>query len=501
MSEADFDICIIGGGINGAGIARDAAGRGLRVLLVEARDLGAATSSASTKLIHGGLRYLEHYDFKLVRESLKEQQTLLRQAPHIIRPMDFLLPHDGSRPAWMIRAGLFLYDRLGGRRSLRKSGGVDLKTIDGGPAFKDAIGKGFIYADCWVEDSRLVILNAVAAREKGARIMTQTLCTGIRADKDGWQIHVKDHAGRKRRVRASIVVNATGPWVRRFLDTHKLSTPKTPKVRLVKGSHIIVNRLYPGSRACLLPQPDGRVVFAIPFEKDYTMIGTTEKDATSFKPVIDADEIEYLCTAANRYFKPQITPEDALWAFSGIRPLFDDGRKNASAVTRDYRLIADKSHGPLLVSVFGGKLTTYRKLAADTMALINKQTGRKSKPWTDQAALPGGDIQTDDFDAFQAQQATRYPWLPQAVLERYARTYGRRMNRLIGKAAGVSQLGTYYGDHVYEAELRYLIQEEFARTVEDILWRRTRLGLHVAPQTVQNIEAALPGLLKETDGQ
>ncbi|MCB9990847.1 MAG: glycerol-3-phosphate dehydrogenase [Rhodospirillales bacterium] len=479
--QATYDLCVIGGGINGAGIARDAAGRGLSVLLLEQGDLAGATSSASTKLIHGGLRYLEYGEFGLVRHALAEREVLLNLAPHIISPMRFILPHDkGLRPAWMIRLGLFLYDHLARRDRLPGSHMMDLKDSP----LKDRYKKGFRYADCWVDDARLVVLNAVDAAARGADIRTRTACIGLRAHPDGqnWDITMQDG----KTATARMIVNAAGPWVRQVLDEAKLAGSETPGVRLVKGSHIIVPRQFDGDDSYILQQPDKRIVFAIPYEQDFTLIGTTDveyKDDPA-KTEIDENEINYLCTAFNHSFEKQITPEDIIRTYSGVRPLLDDGDDSASAVTRDYRLVLDHSHGPALLSVFGGKITTYRHLAEEAVDLLcgNHQH------WTAAAPLPGGDIENADFENFVAAQTRKYQAFPQSLIRRYAGSYGTKMDEIIGTAKTVDALGTDYGGGLHEAEIRYLIRHEWAQSADDILWRRTKLGLHTGPETRERLE-------------
>jgi len=473
MNKPDYDLCVIGGGINGAGIARDAAGRGLSVLLMEQGDLAGATSSASTKLIHGGLRYLEYFEFGLVHHALQEREILLGLAPHIIWPLEFVLPHDANlRPAWMIRTGLLLYDYLGKRQRLRSSKEVDLR---GGP-LESKYTKGFSYADCWVDDSRLVVLNAMSAAESGARILTRTKCEKLIPDKKNrsWTIHL----GNAPPVTARIAVNAAGPWVRQLLEQSGLADTAVPRVRLVKGSHIIVKRMLPGERAYILQQPDRRIVFVIPYENEFTLIGTTETEFTGnpYEARAEREEIEYLCAAVNRSFKQRLAPEDVLWTYSGVRPLLDDGGSKATAVTRDYKLIYDENHGPPLLSVFGGKITTYRHLAEEA---VDHLSGMES--WTAGKVLPGGNI--PDFDKFLEESVKQHAHLPPDLVRRYARSYGTRMNRILK-----GKMGRDFGGGLFEAEVRYLINNEWARTAEDILWRRTKLGLHVSPETSSALE-------------
>lgn len=512
----DYDLCVIGGGINGVGIARDAAGRGLSVLLVEAQDLAGATSSASTKLVHGGLRYLEHYEFKLVRESLNERETLLKAAPHIIWPMTFVLPHDDNlRPYWLIRMGLFLYDRLGGRKKLAKSEAMDFATDALADPLDDKYKRGFSYADCWVEDSRLVVLNAMDAYERGAVIMPRTACTLLEPthDKQGWQIHLQNMLnGDAFQVTSKLVVNAAGPWVRSLLDGSEITKPAegekdlTPHVRLVKGSHIIVPKLYEGAQTFILQQVDGRIIFTIPYEQNYTLVGTTDIafEGNAAEVVISQEEIVYLCEAVNLSLKKKITPQDVVWTYSGVRSLVDDGQKSSSKVTRDYKLYLDENHGPAILSVFGGKLTTYRKLSEQAVdRLLSFFPKEKLLSWTERAILPGGDIPNGDFEKFVSQQKARFTFLPEKLTYRYARAYGTRMEAILEGVNKVKDLGEHYGDDVYEAEIEYLLRYEFAHTAEDILWRRSKLGLHIADETAQNVEAALPLLMDKirTEGR
>jgi len=508
----DYDLCVIGGGINGVGIARDAAGRGLSVLLVEAQDLAGATSSASTKLIHGGLRYLEHYEFKLVKESLREREILLNSACHIIWPMKFILPHDSHlRPYWMIKAGMFLYDRLGGRKKLAKSESLDFATNSIADPLDNKYTRGFSYADCWVEDSRLVVLNAMDAFERGAVIMPRTACVYMEPTRDekGWQIHLENMLnGDAFQITAGMVVNAGGPWVRSVLESSNLvekeEAPKAfvPNVRLVKGSHIIVPKLYEGAQTFILQQPDGRIIFTIPYERKYTLIGTTDVpyEDNPTDVVINPEEVTYLCDAVNRSLKKKITPEDIIWTYSGVRSLVDDGHENESEITRDYKLYIDERFGPPILSVFGGKLTTYRKLsehAVNRIATFHPK--RQLRPWTDKATLPGGDIHKKDFDLFVDNQQKRYTFLPLEMLRRYARAYGTRMENILDGVNKKADLGYHYGDDLYEAEVAYLIRYEFAHTSEDILWRRSKLGLHISNETQEALESSFEDLIKKIE--
>lgn len=499
--KPDYDMCVIGGGINGAGIAREAAGRGLSVLLVEAQDLAQATSSASTKLIHGGLRYLEMGEFRLVRESLKEREVLLRTAPHIVSPLEFVLPHvTGLRPKWMISLGLFLYDRLAGRRKLARSSAVSLNDSFLGEPLQAGYPDGFKYSDCWADDARLVVLNAIDAKARGADILTRTACMqiGRMHETDFWYVSLKDfRTGDEFQISARMVVNAAGPWVRGVLDVSNMSTEDTPDIRLVKGSHLVVPRLFEGEHAYILQQPDKRIVFAIPYERDFTLIGTTDEifDGDASKPVMSIAERDYLCAAANRFFERQISPADIIWSYSGVRSLLDDGQSESRKVTRDYKLHLDTSHGAPILSVFGGKLTTYRILA---QRAVDKITGNtKNRGWTAKAPLPGGDIEHGDMAGFIERQKKLYAFLPPDVVTRYAHSYGTRMNILLEGIEHIKAMGRDFGGGLYEAEIFYLINHEFARSVEDILWRRSKLGLHLEKKTMLALEAAMPDYLKE----
>jgi glycerol-3-phosphate dehydrogenase len=489
MAKPDYDICVIGGGINGAGIAREAAGRGLSVLLVEAQDLAGATSSASTKLIHGGLRYLQYYEFKLVRESLIERERLLNIAPHIIWPLEFVLPYEKQlRPYWMISAGLFLYDHLSNKKSLPDSKRLNFKEHPYGKPLKSFLKKGFSYSDCWVEDSRLVILNALDAKERGAKILTRTACTKLTANKDYWDIHLQSMLnGNDFKASAEIVVNAAGPWVSGVLEASNLDNEETPAIKLVKGSHIIVPKLFEGNQAYILQQPDDeRIVFAIPYERDFTLIGTTEV-AFDFDPTtakIDDQEIEYLCEAVNRCFNKEIDPDCIVSTYSGVRPLIEDGEEEATKATRDYKIQLEKRYGPKLLNIFGGKITTYRKLAETA---LNKISSNHS--WTAKAPLPGGDIPFQEFNDFITRKQQEYDWLPKDLILRYARAYGSRMDNILDKAHSLKDMGRHFGMDLYEREVSYLINEEWAWTTEDILWRRSKLGLHIDLKTKQNLEA------------
>ncbi|HKM64665.1 MAG TPA: glycerol-3-phosphate dehydrogenase [Acidisphaera sp.] len=473
------DLLIVGGGVNGAGIARDAAGRGLSVALVEQHDLAAHTSSASTKLIHGGLRYLEYYEFRLVREALIERERLLAIAPHIIWPLEFVLPHEPHlRPAWMIRAGLFLYDHLGPRKRLPASRGVSFATHPAGQVLRPEFRRGFTYADCWVQDARLVVLNAMDAAERGASIRTRTKLLSARADGGLWRAETE--AGP---IAARALVNAAGPWVEQVLRT-QLGRNSGKSVRLVKGSHIVVPRLHDGDFAFILQNPDGRIDFVIPYEHDFSLVGTTDIPFDGDPGVvgISAEETAYLCDSVNRYLRRPISPADVIWSYSGVRPLFDDQASDAKAVTRDYVLDLERAPGtPPLLSVYGGKITTYRRLAEQALEKLLPALGRPVGPsWTATKPLPGGDFA--DFDVYLREFCARHPALALDTARRLVRAYGTRAERFAGP-----DMGADLGGGLTEAEVDYLVAAEWARTPEDVLWRRSKLGLHVRPATASRL--------------
>ena len=469
-----FDLLIVGGGINGAGIARDAAGRGLKVLLVEKDDLAAHTSSASSKLIHGGLRYLEQFQFRLVRESLAERERLLRIAPHLIRPLDFVIPQEGSpRPAWLVRLGLLLYDNLAGRDSLPATRTVSLAADPHGEGLRQRRGKAFVYADCFVDDSRLVVLNALDATERGARILTRTEL--VRAERgQTWTATVRGATGEER-VQARVLINAAGPWVADLLQ--RVNVASNRRIRLVKGSHIVVPRLYDGDHAFLIQNPDRRIVFAIPFEKDFTLVGTTDSfwNGEPGNPEIDEAEADYLLDAVRRTFAKPIERSNIAWTYSGIRPLFDDGSSTAATVTRDYVLDLDEQAAPVL-SIFGGKLTTYRSLAEHALHRLAHLFPDAGGPWTDDAALPGGDRNPAEL---LSTLESEFPRLPGALLRRMSRAYGTRAYRILAGAVTLDDLGPSLAGDLTAREVDYLVGVEWARTAEDLLFRRTKLGLHI----------------------
>jgi len=484
-----YDILVVGGGINGAGIARDAAGRGLSVLLCEKDDIGSHTSSASTKLIHGGLRYLENYEFRLVRKALQEREVLIRAAPHIIWPLRFVMPHDEHlRPAWMIRIGLFLYDHLARRELLPGSTGVDLKVHPAGAPLDPHFRRGFEYSDGWVQDARLVLLNAIDAQRRGTDVRLHTRCISARRIGDAWQVRLAGAGGEVQAVTARILVNAAGPWVGLFLD-QAIGLGAEKSVRLVKGSHIVVPRQFDHDYAYIFQNPDKRIIFAIPFEDDFTLIGTTDMEFQGDPDhvAIAGDEIAYLCEMTNRYFRRHITPADVVWSYSGVRPLLDDETSNAASVTRDYSLELDTRGAPLL-SVFGGKLTTFRRLAEEAVDRLQPLLGQRVSRWTAGTVLPGGDLPGGSLRDYQARLKKDHPWLPTALARRWARTYGTRSAELIGIAASPGDLGEEVLPGLYAREIDYLVREEWAAGSDDILWRRTKLGLRASKTDVTRLK-------------
>ena len=500
MDDTTFDLLVIGGGINGTGIARDAVGRGLRVLLCEKGDLAEATSSSSTKLIHGGLRYLEYYEFRLVREALMERERLLRIAPHIIWPLRFVLPYtEGLRPQWLLRMGLFLYDHLARLKTLPRSSTVRLRSSPYGAPLQDRITAGFLYSDCWVEDSRLVVLNAMDARDRGADIRTRTLVEAAHREGDAWVATLRpqdSRGGATETVRAKAIVNAAGPWVSATLGQTLGQNPKAA-VRLIKGSHIVTRRLYEGDQAYILQNPDKRIIFAIPYERDFTLIGTTDipYDEAPGPVSISDEETDYLCESINRFFKTTIAPADVVWSYSGVRPLYDDAAKNASAVTRDYVLDVADQHGALpVLSVFGGKITTYRRLAEHALEKLEPYLPTSQPSWTANEPLPGGAMPGADFDAFAAAFRARHAFLPDDLAARLARDYGTRAETIVGGAKSLVELGEDFGGGLTRAEVDYLVKNEWARTAQDILWRRSKLGLRLAKDEFARLDDYLATL-------
>ena len=480
-----IDLFVIGGGINGAGVARDAAGRGLKVVLCEKDDLAEGTSSRSGKLVHGGLRYLEYYEFRLVREALIEREVLLRAAPHIIWPMRFVLPHSPQdRPAWLVRLGLFLYDHLGGRKRLPGTRMLDLRRDPEGIPVLDQYTRGFEYSDCWVDDARLVVLNALDAAEKGAEVLTRSPAVSARREGGLWVVTTRHIVtGEERQFRARCLVNCAGPWVSDVIN-RVAGANSSRNVRLVKGSHIIVPKWWAGSNAYLVQNHDKRVIFINPYEGDKALIGTTDiaHDGRAEDVTADETEIDYLITAVNRYFKEKLRRSDVIRSFSGVRPLFDDGKGNPSAVTRDYVFDLDETGGAPLLNVFGGKITTYRELAERGLHRLRSVFPAMGADWTAEAPLPGGDMPGADFESFANGLRDTYPWLPRPVVQHYGRLYGTRTHQVIRDATTLEELGRHFGGTLYEAEARYLIAQEWAQTPEDILWRRTKHDLHLTPE-------------------
>jgi glycerol-3-phosphate dehydrogenase len=496
--ERVYDLAIIGGGVNGCGVARDAAGRGASVVLFEQNDLASATSSASTKLIHGGLRYLEHYEFRLVREALLEREVLWRLAPHIIWPLRFVLPQQkGLRPDWLVRLGLLLYDHLGGRKLLPPTRTLNLAHDPAGRPLKASFRRAFEYSDCWVEDSRLVVLNARDAAERGADIRTRTRVIAAAREGSHWRLTAETSDRRRETVLARTLVNAAGPWVNDVL-TGVVRAKAPAAVRLVQGSHIVVRRLFEHDRAYIFQNADQRIVFAIPYERDFTLIGTTDRDYAGDPAQVAAseEEIAYLCAAASGYFRDPIRREDVVWTYSGVRPLYDDGASKAQEATRDYVLALDALEGsPALLSVFGGKITTYRRLAEAALEkLAPHLPAARNPPWTATAPLPGGDFPESGYDALVAATLREHPYLERAHAARLVRAYGTRVARLLDGARSAADLGEVFGADLTEREVSYLMTEEWAAEADDILWRRSKLGLRFSAAE----RAALDRFLRRT---
>jgi len=485
-----YDLAIIGGGINGVGVARDAAGRGLKVLLVERDDLAQHTSSASTKLVHGGLRYLEHYEFNLVRKALKEREVLLTAAPHIIWPMRFVLPVDeGMRPAWFLRLGLFLYDHLGGRKILPATSSLNLSTDPRGNPLQGRLKKGFAYSDCWVEDARLVVLTARDAVERGADVRTRTECVGLQRGADNWSLQIMSD-GESRTEQAKVLVNAAGPWVDPVTGLYDQSS-NAAKLRLVKGSHIVVDRKFEGDHSYIFQNKDNRIIFAIPYQNDFTLIGTTDQpwNYDEGPARISDDEIEYLCDAASEYFKKPVERKHIKWTYSGVRPLFDDKSQSASTVTRDFVFDYDDEGGAPVLSIFGGKITTYRVLALKAIKTLKKALGVQTDDWTGGANLPGGDFPVADFDSLVSEYSGKWPFLDRSLIQRLTRAYGTDTSKMLQAANSESDLGQHFGAGLYQTEIQWLIEKEFARTAEDVLWRRSKLGLHMTEAEKASVES------------
>ncbi|MBA5777159.1 glycerol-3-phosphate dehydrogenase [Stappia sp. F7233] len=500
-SSADYDLLIIGGGINGAGIARDAVGRGYSVCLAEMKDLASGTSSWSTKLIHGGLRYLEHYEFRLVREALTEREILWANAPHIIRPLRFVLPHHkGLRPRWLLRLGLFIYDHLGGRKRLPATRTLNLRTDPAGKPLKPGFVTGFEYSDCWVDDARLVALNARDAADRGAEINTRVRVVSARREDGIWKAELKnERTGELREVSARMIINAAGPWVDHVLNA-ALGKNKAANVRLVKGSHIVLRRLFEHDRAYIFQNADGRIIFAIPYERDFTLVGTTDEDFSGDPAgaAISQAETDYLIGAASEYFERPLKHEDIVWTYSGVRPLYDDGASKAQEATRDYVLKVEggkAGEGAPVLNIFGGKITTYRRLALSVLEKIEAELGARKPSWTRKAPLPGGDFAVDEVPAQIEMLRQAHPFLAMRHAERLVRLYGTKWRQVLGSATREADLGRRFGSDLYEIELKYLMENEWARTAEDVLWRRTKLGLELKPEEAAELDRFMAEVL------
>ncbi|HCX33350.1 MAG TPA: glycerol-3-phosphate dehydrogenase [Rhodocyclaceae bacterium] len=497
--DTNCDLLVIGGGINGAGIARDAAGRGLRTVLVEQGDFGGATSSASTKLIHGGLRYLEYFAYRLVAESLAEREVLLRIAPHIVSPLTFVMPHVSTlRPAWMIRAGLWLYDHIGGGRSLPGSRGVALRAGGYGAGLKPELSRGFLYSDARVDDARLVILNLRSAVEHGASVMPRTRLVRAVREQGRWRATLEAvRDGRRFELGARVLVNAAGPWVRKVIESTGGPIEKAG-LRLVKGSHIVVPRIHPGEHAYLLQNTDRRVVFMIPWQEAYTLIGTTDVTVRTIAEAqaIDEEETRYLLDAVNRYLLRPLSGRDVVWSYTGVRPLYDDGKSDPAAVTRDYTLVTDERDGAVQLAVFGGKLTTYRRLAETVLDRLSPWLADRRGPWTHDEALPGGAFDSAAREATSQRLCARYPGLPDALVRRLFGRYGLSVTDVLADARSLDDLGTDFGGGLYRREAEHAIAHEWAMTADDILWRRTKCGLGMSPAQRERFAAWFDGTLE-----
>lgn len=489
------DLLVVGGGINGVGIARDAAGRGLSVLITERSDLASATSSASSKLIHGGLRYLEKFEFRLVREALAEREVLFRCAPHLVRPMRFVMPQVPElRPAWMIRAGLFLYDYLARRDALPGSRAVNLQTDPYGKGLRAGLSRGFVYSDCWVDDARLVVANARDAAERGATVLTHMACIAARREAGLWRVTLRGADDRETVIYARALVNATGPWAKQFLE--EVASEPTPfGLRLIQGSHIVVPRLYSGDHAFILQNDDRRVIFVYTYEDVFTLIGTTEVERSrppdACRP--GREEVDYLCRAVNRYMAREVSSADVVWSYCGVRPLFDDGSSDPSGITRDYVLRVDGSNDePPLLSIFGGKITTYRKLAEQALAVLAPWFPSMGPAWTEPAPLPGGDIGDMAFsDYVDGPLRNEFPWARAELLRALARRHGTRARVVLEGARSIADLGIDFGAGLYSRELDYLAAKEWAHSAEDVLWRRTKAGLYLDRGQVEAVKRYL----------
>lgn len=504
MSQKD-DIFVIGGGINGCGIARDAAGRGYSVRLAEMNDLASGTSSWSSKLIHGGLRYLEHYEFRLVRESLLEREVLLKMAPHIIWPMRFILPHHSAmRPAWLLRLGLFIYDHIGKRKLLPGTKQVNLRKVSAGSPLKTLFKKGFEYSDCWVDDARLVVLNAKDAQEHGAIIETHTKVISAQRTGNVWSITTKNiRTGETTKHQARLIVNASGPWVDKVLgDAIKSNSSKN--VRLVQGSHIVVPKIHDHDKAYIFQNPDDRIIFALPYEHDYTLIGTTDQDFQDdpANAKISETEIVYLCSMASEYFNQPVKKEDIVWSYSGIRPLFDDGATAAQEATRDYVLREDGTgNEPRLINVFGGKITTYRKLAESMLEKIEQNLGQKKGKWTANSHLPGGKFQTAEFHELVSKLKSEFAFLDLSSATRLIRSYGTNAWEVMQGVSTVDDMGKRFGGSLTEREVLYLIKNEWAECAEDVVWRRSKIGIRMSEQEIRELDDWMKVSMSEINKQ
>jgi glycerol-3-phosphate dehydrogenase len=491
-----FDLAIIGGGVNGCGIARDAAGRGNSVFLCEMNDLASGTSSWSTKLVHGGLRYLEYYEFRLVREALIEREILWQIAPHIIRPLRFVLPHhNGLRPAWLLRLGLFLYDHIGGRNLLPPTRSVDLTRDEvGQPLIPNRYTKGFEYSDCFVDDARLVLLTARDAADRGAEIRTRSRAIEIRQENQIWRVTIENtRSGERSTIQSRVLVNAGGPWVEDVLASGAgVNAKAKAKVRLVQGSHIVVRKLYAHDRAYMFQNSDGRIVFVIPYQDDFTLIGTTDRDFDGDPSNVKAstEEIKYLCDSVSEYLAKPVRPEDVVWTYAGVRPLYDDGASEARAATREYVFELDTPGGAPLLSIYGGKITTYRRLAEEALERLSPylRSAKAREGWTAKSPLPGGDLDVSAIPALSAELLRDYPFLSPAHANRLAHAYGTRAGKLLGNAKSLDDLGQSFGATLTESEVRYLMAVEWACTADDIVWRRSKLGLRLSPAEIAAID-------------
>ena len=496
-----LDIFIIGGGVNGCGIARDAVGRGFSVGLAEMNDLASGTSSRSTKLVHGGLRYLEHYEFRLVRESLMEREVLWASAPHIIHPLRFVLPHHkGLRPAWLLRLGLFLYDHLGGRKLLPKTKTIDLTRDPAGAPLKGNYRFGFEYSDCWVDDARLVALTARDAADRGASIDTRTRVTHAERVNDHWRITLHDEmTDTTRQVEARLLINAAGPWADRVLRGMS-GADGGHHVRLVQGSHIVVPKMFEHDRCYIFQNADNRIIFAIPYENDFTLIGTTDRDYKGdLKEIeISEEETDYLCAAASEYFKKPVRKQDVVWSYAGVRPLYDDGATSAQEATREYVLKVDgQANAPKIINIFGGKITTFRKLSEHVLQHVETVLGKRGPAWTAKATLPGGDFAVDGVEALIATLAGKYPAIGRALIGRLVRHYGTRAKAILGVARTEADLGRAFGAGLTAAEVHYLIEQEWARSAADIVWRRSKLGLRMTAAEIATLDNYVQNTLQE----